>query len=92
VPELLAGGVNLGFMFLPIYRGWVIVASLVVCFGTWYMIERTAWAPTCAPRRTRTGAGAGHQRAAADHRHLRGGVALAAFAGVLAAPVSRSIR
>jgi len=40
-PESLSGGVNLGFMFLPIYRAWVIVASLLVCFGTWYAIERT---------------------------------------------------
>jgi predicted ABC-type sugar transport system permease subunit len=37
----LAGGQNLGFMFLPNYRGWVVVASLVVCFGTWFVIEKT---------------------------------------------------
>jgi branched-chain amino acid transport system permease protein len=41
VPPLLAGGTNLGFMFLPIYRGWVVVASLVVCIGTWLLIEKT---------------------------------------------------
>jgi branched-chain amino acid transport system permease protein len=41
IPEELQGGINLGFMFLPIYRGWVIVVSLVVCLGTWYVIERT---------------------------------------------------
>ena len=41
MPRQLAGGYNLGFMFLPTYRAWVIVASLVICFGTWYMIERT---------------------------------------------------
>jgi len=41
VPELLQGGVNLGFMFLPIYRGWVVVAALTVCFGTWFIIEKT---------------------------------------------------
>ena len=41
IPSELNGGMNLGFMFLPIYRGWVIVASLVVCFSTWYVIERT---------------------------------------------------
>lgn len=41
VPPLLAGGVNLGFMFLPIYRGWVVVASLIVCLGTWLLIEKT---------------------------------------------------
>jgi branched-chain amino acid transport system permease protein len=41
VPESLRGGINLGFMFLPIYRAWVIVMSLTVCLMTWYMIERT---------------------------------------------------
>ncbi|HET7262560.1 MAG TPA: branched-chain amino acid ABC transporter permease [Casimicrobiaceae bacterium] len=41
IPPLLAGGFNLGFMFLPLYRGWVVVASLVVCLATWYVIERT---------------------------------------------------
>src|SRR5690606_4342321 len=40
-PAQLTGGQNLGFMFLPNYRAWVIVASLVVCLGTWYAIERT---------------------------------------------------
>ena len=41
MPEQLSGGRNLGFMFLPNYRAWVIVASLVVCLGTWYVIEKT---------------------------------------------------
>jgi branched-chain amino acid transport system permease protein len=41
MPEQLTGGRNLGFMFLPNYRAWVIVASLVVCVGTWFVIERT---------------------------------------------------
>ena len=41
IPSELSGGQNLGFMFLPNYRAWVIVASLVICFGTWYVIERT---------------------------------------------------
>ncbi|MDR7034916.1 branched-chain amino acid ABC transporter permease [Mesorhizobium sp. BE184] len=41
VPALLAGGENLGFMFLPIYRGWVVVASLIVCLTTWLVIEKT---------------------------------------------------
>lgn len=41
VPEAFKGVVNLGFMVLPIYRGWVIVASLVICFSIWYLIERT---------------------------------------------------
>ena len=89
VPELLSGGVNLGFMFLPIYRGWVIIASLTVCFGTWYMIERT-----------KLGA---YLRAGTENSQMVQalginvpllitftygyGVALAAFAGVLAAPI-----
>jgi branched-chain amino acid transport system permease protein len=41
IPKELAGGHNLGFMFLPTYRAWVIVASLVVCLSTWFLIERT---------------------------------------------------
>ena len=89
VPDALAGGINLGFMFLPIYRAWVIVASLTVCFGTWYMIEKT-----------RLGA---YLRAGTENSQMVQalginvpllitftygyGVALAAFAGVLAAPV-----
>jgi len=41
VPSALQGGLDLGFMFLPVYRAWVIAASVVLCFGTWYLIERT---------------------------------------------------
>jgi branched-chain amino acid transport system permease protein len=41
VPSALAGGYNLGFMFLPKYRAWVILASLAVCLGTWLLIEKT---------------------------------------------------
>jgi branched-chain amino acid transport system permease protein len=89
IPQELAGGQNLGFMFLPNYRGWVIVASLIVCFGTWFVIEKT-----------RLGA---YLRAATENPTLVGafginvprlitltygfGVALAALAGVLAAPI-----
>ena len=40
-PAALTGAVNLGFMFLPIYRGWVVVVSLIVCLGTWLLIEKT---------------------------------------------------
>jgi branched-chain amino acid transport system permease protein len=44
------GGTNLGFMFLPNYRAWVVVASLIVCLATWYVIENApSSAPTCAP-------------------------------------------
>ena len=89
VPESLQGGRNLGFMFLPNYRAWVIVASLGVCIGTWFVIERT-----------RLGA---YLRAATENPTLVRafginvprmitltygfGVALAAFAGVMAAPI-----
>jgi branched-chain amino acid transport system permease protein len=88
-PSQLTGGQNLGFMFLPNYRAWVIVASLIVCLGTWYAIERT-----------RLGA---YLRAATENPQLVQafginvprmitltygfGVALAAFAGVMAAPI-----
>jgi branched-chain amino acid transport system permease protein len=41
MPPQLSGGRNLGFMFLPNYRAWVILASILVCFGTWFVIERT---------------------------------------------------
>ena len=89
IPDQLQGARSLGFMFLPIYRGWVIVASLVVCFGTWFAIERT-----------RLGA---YLRAATENASLvqafginvprmvtltyGAGVGLAALAGVLAAPI-----
>jgi branched-chain amino acid transport system permease protein len=89
VPESLQGGINLGFMFLPIYRAWVIVFSLLVCLGTWFLIERT-----------RLGA---YLRAATENPTLVRafginvprmitltygfGVGLAALAGVMAAPI-----
>ena len=91
IPDLLKGGVNLGFMYLPIYRGWVVVFSLVVCLATWYLIERT-----------RLGA---YLRAATDNPTLVRafgvnvprmitltfglGVGLAALAGVLSAPINQ---
>ncbi|HEY4075080.1 MAG TPA: branched-chain amino acid ABC transporter permease [Herbaspirillum sp.] len=89
VPEALQGATNLGFMVLPNYRAWVVLASLVVCFSTWFVIEKT-----------RLGA---YLRAGTENPKLVEafginvplmvtltygfGVALAAFAGVLAAPV-----
>ena len=89
VPPLLAGGTNLGFMFLPNYRGWVVVASLIVCFGTWALVEKT-----------RLGS---YLRAATENPRLVQafgvnvpllltltyglGSALAGLAGILAAPV-----
>jgi branched-chain amino acid transport system permease protein len=89
MPEALTGGFNLGFMFLPKYRAWVIVASLVVCLATWYVIERTKLGS--------------YLRAGTENPALVQafginvprmitltygfGVALAAFAGVMAAPI-----
>jgi branched-chain amino acid transport system permease protein len=89
VPPQLAGGQNLGFMFLPNYRAWVVVISLVVCLATWFVIERTKLGS--------------YLRAATENPTLVQafgidvprmvtltygfGVALAAFAGVLAAPI-----
>jgi branched-chain amino acid transport system permease protein len=89
VPELLQGATNLGFMILPNYRAWVVVASLVVCFGTWFLIERT-----------RLGS---YLRAGTENPQLvqafgvnvplmvmltyGAGAGLAAMAGVLAAPI-----
>ena len=89
IPDILQGAVNLGFMYMPIYRGWVVVAALVVCISTWAIIEKTSLGATL--------------RAATENAPLvqafgvnvprlitltyGGGVALAAFAGVLAAPI-----
>jgi branched-chain amino acid transport system permease protein len=89
VPELLSGATNLGFMILPNYRAWVVLVSLVVCLGTWYLIERT-----------RLGA---YLRAGTENAALvqafginvplmvmltyGAGAALAGLAGVLAAPI-----
>jgi branched-chain amino acid transport system permease protein len=89
IPDELKGGVNLGFMFLPIYRAWVIVASLIICVSTWYVIERTKLGS--------------YLRAATENPALVQafginvprmitltfgfGVGLAALAGVMAAPI-----
>ena len=89
IPEQLTGGQNLGFMFLPNYRAWVIVASLSVCLATWFVIERT-----------KLGA---YLRAATENPQLVQafgvnvprmimltygfGVGLAGLAGVMAAPI-----
>jgi branched-chain amino acid transport system permease protein len=89
VPELLSGATNLGFMVLPNYRAWVVGVSLAVCLGTWFVIERT-----------RLGA---YLRAGTENAALvqtfginvpmmvmltyGAGAALAALAGVLAAPI-----
>jgi branched-chain amino acid transport system permease protein len=89
VPEELAGGINLGFMFMPLYRGWVVVAALTVCFGTWYVIERTSLGATlrAATERPQLVQALGINVPVLITATYAGGVALAGFAGVLAAPV-----
>ncbi|HUO80447.1 MAG TPA: branched-chain amino acid ABC transporter permease [Steroidobacteraceae bacterium] len=89
VPPALQGVFNLGFMILPIYRAWVILASVIVCFSTWFVIERTRLGATLraatenAPLLQAFGVNVPLLVAAT----YGGGVALAALAGVLSAPV-----
>ena len=89
VPAALAGALNLGFMILPLYRAWVILASVVVCFSTWFVIERTRLGATLraatanAPLLQAFGINVPVLKAAT----YGGGVALAALAGVLASPI-----
>jgi branched-chain amino acid transport system permease protein len=89
IPSILDGAANLGFMYLPIYRGWVVVAALVVCFATWAIIEKTSLGATL---RAATENASLVQAFGVDVPRVitltyGGGVALAAFAGVLAAPI-----
>jgi branched-chain amino acid transport system permease protein len=89
VPQALAGALNLGFMMLPLYRAWVILASVVVCFTTWFVIERTRLGTTL---RAATANAALLQAFGVNVPVLKaasygGGVALAALAGVLASPI-----
>jgi len=89
VPELLQGATDLGFMILPNYRAWVVFASLAVCLGTWYTIERT---PLGATLRAGTENPALVQAFGINVPRMvmltyATGAGLAAFAGVLAAPV-----
>ena len=89
VPARLTGAFNLGFMILPIYRAWVIAVSIAVCFSTWFVIERTRLGATLraarenAPLLQAFGVNVPLLFAAT----YGGGVALAALAGVLSAPV-----
>jgi len=88
-PDALRGATNLGFMILPNYRGWVVVASVVVCMATWFVIERTRLgallrAGTENPRLVEA-FGVNVPRMITLTYGF--GVALAGFAGVLAAPV-----
>jgi branched-chain amino acid transport system permease protein len=89
VPEALEGGVNLGFMFMPLYRAWVVVAALTVCFVTWYLIERTSLGATlrAATERPQLVQALGINVPVLVTATYAAGVALAGFAGVLAAPV-----
>ena len=89
VPEALQGGANLGFMFMPLYRGWVVLAALTVCFGTWYVIERTPLGATlrAATERPQLVQALGINVPVLVTATYAAGVALAGFAGVLAAPV-----
>jgi branched-chain amino acid transport system permease protein len=89
IPDVLQGAANLGFMYLPIYRGWVVIAALVVCFSTWAILEKTSLGATL---RAATENAALVQAFGVDVPRVvtltfGGGVALAAFAGVLAAPI-----
>ncbi|HET8974676.1 MAG TPA: branched-chain amino acid ABC transporter permease [Pseudolabrys sp.] len=89
VPDLLQGGQNLGFMFLPNYRAWVVVASLAICLSTWFVIERTKLgsylrAATENPTLVRA-FGVNVPRMITLTYGF--GVALAALAGVMAAPI-----
>jgi branched-chain amino acid transport system permease protein len=91
IPEVLQGGKNLGFMFLPVYRGWVMGVSLVVCLATWYVTERTKLGSYLRAATENPGLvqafGINVPRMVTVTYGL--GVALAAFAGVLAAPIYR---
>ena len=91
IPASLTGGYNLGFMFLPVYRAWVVLASAVLCLGTWLIIERTKLgaylrAATENPTMVRA---FGFNVPRMVTLTYGFGVALAAFAGVLAAPINQ---
>ena len=88
-PEALQGGVDLGFMFMPLYRGWVVVASLTACVATWYVIEKTPLGATlrAATERPELVQALGINVPVLITATYGVGVALAAFAGVLAAPI-----
>jgi branched-chain amino acid transport system permease protein len=89
VPTLLRGAVDVGFMRLPIYRVWVVLAALSVCLATWYSIERTKLGSflRAATENAPLLRSFGVNTSALVNLTYGFGVALAAFAGVLAAPV-----
>ena len=88
-PELLEGATNLGFMILPNYRAWVVVASIVVCVATWYVIEKTKLGAylRAGTENPRLAEAFGVNVPVMVTLTYAFGAALAAFAGVLAAPV-----
>jgi branched-chain amino acid transport system permease protein len=89
VPDALAGAVNLNFMILPMYRAWVIIASVVVCGTVWFVIERTRLGATLRAAREngRLLQAFGVNVPLIVAATFGGGVALAALAGVLSAPL-----
>jgi branched-chain amino acid transport system permease protein len=89
IPPILQGATNMGFMFLPNYRGWVVVAALFICVVTWFIIEKTSLGATlrAATERAELVQAFGVNVPRLITLTYAGGVALAAFAGVLAAPI-----
>lgn len=88
-PALLAGGVNLGFMYLPIYRAWVVVASVLACLLTWFLIEKTHLGALlrAGTENAKLVEAFGVNVPLMVSLTFGLGVGLAAFAGVLAAPI-----
>jgi branched-chain amino acid transport system permease protein len=89
IPDALVGSYNLGFMYLPIYRVWVVCASLVVCLGTWWLVERTqlgAYLRAATENPTLVRAFGVNVPRMITLTYVFGAM-LAAFAGVLAAPI-----
>ena len=88
VPSALSGATNLGFMILPNYRAWVVLASIVVCLAVWALIEKTSLGATlrAGTENPRLVQAFGINVPRLVTLTYAGGVALAAFAGVLAAP------
>jgi branched-chain amino acid transport system permease protein len=89
VPAALRGGVDLGFMFLPYYRAWVVVLSLAICIATWLLIEKTklgSYLRAATENATLTEAFGVNVPLLVTATYA-GGAALAALAGVLAAPI-----
>jgi branched-chain amino acid transport system permease protein len=89
IPAILQGATNVGFMFLPNYRAWVVVAAIFICVLTWFVIEKTSLGATlrAATERAELVQAFGVNVPRLITLTYAGGVALAAFAGVLAAPI-----